>query len=71
MSPEMQKLVDSVTRATTVMAGADIFIAGLKTQLDAAIAALPNKQQLTDLSASLGSESDKMEAAIAANTPGA
>ena len=72
-SPELDALTASVTRTTDVEASAVQLLQGLKTALDAAIAAntAGDPTKLAALSASLGTGADSLAAAIIANTPAA
>lgn len=70
MADELQTLTATVATNTTVTDSAITLLTGLKGQLDAAIAA-GNPAALQALSDSLGSETQKLAAAVAANTPAA
>jgi hypothetical protein len=73
MSQELDDLTAQVTASTTVQESAMTLLTGLKTALDAAIAAGGGTPPaaLVALSASLSAESAKLAAAITANTPAA
>jgi len=68
MSQQLDDLKAAVEKNISVVDSAITLIQGIKAQLDAAIAA-GNPQALADLSASLGAETDKLSAAVVANTP--
>jgi len=70
MANEMANLTAAVARNTAVTASALALIAGIKAQLDAAIAA-EDPAALQALSDSLGKDDDALAAAVAANTPAA
>lgn len=70
MANELQALKDQVAASITVEESAIALITGLKTELDAAIAA-NDPAALQALSDSLGAEKDKLAAAVTANTPAA
>ena len=70
MAGELGDLQAKVAQNTNVVDSAIVLITGIKTALDAAIAA-NNPQALKDLSTALGAEDDKLAAAIVANTPAA
>lgn len=65
---ELAALQAQVAQNTTVIESAITLIQGIKAALDAAIAS-GNPQALTDLSATLGAEDQKLADAVAANTP--
>ena len=71
MSEQLDALTAEVTAVETVEESAIALITGLKTKLDAAIAAQPTDDgaALTALSASLDTEKQKLADAITANTP--
>ncbi len=76
LDAKIAALQASVTNDTAVEQSAITLLAGLKTQLDAAIAAAAaagatpaELQSLTDLSASIDSNATALAAAVAANTP--
>lgn len=70
MGAELDALKQQVADSITVEESAITLIEGLKTQLDAAIAA-GDPAALQALSDSLGAEKDKLAAAVTANTPAA
>jgi hypothetical protein len=73
MSATLDQLTQDVTNETTVDQSAITLLGGLKTKLDAAIAANANGDdtQLAALSTQLETEQASLAAAIAANTPAA
>jgi hypothetical protein len=73
MSTQLDALTAQVTQTNTVAASAITLLQGLKTQLDAAIAAQPGDDgaALDSLSTSLGTETTALAAAVTANTPAA
>lgn len=70
MADELKNLQDAVAKETTVDEGAITLLNGLKTALDAAIAA-NDPAALQSLSDSLGAESTKLADAVTSNTPAA
>ena len=68
MAGELAALQAGVARNTDVVESALTLIQNIKTALDAAIAS-NDPAALTALSTALGSEDDKLAAAVAANTP--
>ena len=70
MSAELDDLTAKVTASGDATDAAVILLTGLKAALDAAIAS-GNPAALTALSASLGTNTDELAAAIIANTPAA
>lgn len=68
MSNELQTLTDQVTASVTVQESAITLLNGLKAALDAAGT---DPAALAALSASLGTEQQKLADAITANTPAA
>ncbi len=70
MANELQTLTTQVAANTSAEASAIVLLQGLKTALDAAIAA-NNPQALLDLSNQLGASQQALAAAIVANTPAA
>lgn len=70
MSVELDALTAAVAHNTDVEESAIILLNGLKTQLDAAIAS-GDPAALRALSDSITAETDKLAAAVAANTPAA
>lgn len=70
MNPQMQKLTDDVAAVKTVAESATTALAGIKAQLDAAIAA-NDPAALQALSESLEATTSALSAAIVANTPAA
>jgi hypothetical protein len=73
MTKQLDALTAAVAANTTASESAITLLTGLKTQLDAAIAASTDDDgdALQALSDSLGSESAKLAAAVTANTPDA
>ena len=71
MAISFDDLITKVTALKTVQDSAIALLQGLKAQLDAAIAALPNQTQLQSLSDSLDTDTADMAAAVVANTPAA
>lgn len=73
MSTQLDALTAAVAANTTAADSAITLLAGLKTQLDAAIAAnaAGDGTALQALSDSLTAESTKLAAAVTANTPAA
>lgn len=71
MREALAALEAAVAAETTITAGAVTLIQGLKTQLDAAIAANNDGDDslLTDLSTQLGASHDALAQAVTANTP--
>ncbi len=67
---ELDDLKTAVQKNTDVEESAIVLLNGLKSKLDAAIAA-GDPAALKALSDSLGTESDKLAAAVVANTPAA
>jgi len=70
MAGELDALKAQVARNTEVEESAILLLNGLKEKLDAAIAA-GDPAALQALSDALGAETDKLAAAVAANTPAA
>lgn len=70
MAGELDTLEATVSRNTEVDASAIALLTGLKQKLDEAIAS-GDPARLTALSNSLGSSTDALAAAVAANTPAA
>lgn len=70
MSQELQDLEAQVGQTTDVAQSAVVLLDGLKSALDAAIAA-NDPAALKALSVSLGSSKDRLAAAVARNTPAA
>jgi len=70
MSAQMDALITAVSRNNTVVESAITLLDGLKTALDQAIAS-GDPAAIQAVSDSLTAESDKLAAAVAANTPGA
>ena len=70
MANELADLQAKVTASGDATDAAVILLTGLKAALDAAIAS-GNPAALTALSASLGTNTDELAAAIIANTPAA
>lgn len=70
MANELVTLQGQVEKNTSVIESAVILIQGIKAALDTAIAS-GNPQALVDLSTTLGTEDDKLAAAVAVNTPAA
>jgi uncharacterized alpha-E superfamily protein len=70
MANELDDLKAAVAKDTEVDQSAITLLNGLKAKLDAAIAS-GDPAQLTALSAQLGTNTDALAAAIAANTPAA
>jgi hypothetical protein len=70
---DLNTLTDDVTQNTSVVKSAEALLTGLKTQLDAAIAANANGDptKLAALSAQLEANTSELAAAVAANTPAA
>lgn len=68
MAGELDALRAQVTRNTEVDESAIVLLNGIKALLDAAIAS-GNPQALLDLSTQLGTSTDALAAAVAANTP--
>lgn len=72
---DLSTLQQTVTDNTNVIESALTLISGIKTELDAAIAAAATANgdlaQLNALSATLAAEDAKLAAAVAANTPAA
>lgn len=66
----LSDLQDKVAANTTVTESAITLLAGLKAELDAAIAS-GDPAALTALSATLGAETQKLADAVTANTPSA
>jgi hypothetical protein len=64
-------ILTKVTGMRTVVDSVDALLLSLKTQLDAAIAALPDQTQLQAISDALDQDSADMAAAVVANTPAA
>ena len=71
MSKEMDDLVSQVHKNTDTEDSIDTALAGIKAQLDAAIANGADPAVLKQLSADLEASRQKMVAAILANTPAA
>ncbi len=65
MSPEMQTLVDAVTRSKTVQDGTIVFLNGLVPRLQEAAG---DKAKVLELAAELQAETDSLGTALAANT---
>lgn len=70
MAGELATLQAAVAHETDVVDGAIVLLEGLKTKLDAAIAA-GDPAALQALSDSIGAETEKLASAVAANTPAA
>jgi hypothetical protein len=70
MSAPLDTLIDRVTAIETVGDAAITLLAGLKTQLDEAIASA-DADALAALSDRLGAQANELAAAITANTPAA
>lgn len=70
MSAQLDSLVAQVAALETVEDSAIALLTGLKTQLDAAIAS-GDTAALTELSARLGVDTQRLADAIVANTPAA
>ena len=70
MANELNDLTAKVTAIVDVSESVIVLLTGIKQKLDDAIAA-NNPAALAALSASLGTETDKLAAAIVANTPAA
>lgn len=70
MANELDTLKTAVQKNTDAEESAIVLLQGLKTALDAAIAS-GDPAALTALSASIGSETDKLASAVVANTPAA
>lgn len=68
---ELDDLKAQVTACTTEIDSAKTLLVGLKTALDAAIAALPDKSQLVELSTQLATKTQELTDAVVANTPSA
>lgn len=68
MANELNDLTAKVTAIVDVSESVIVLLTGIKQKLDDAIAA-NNPAALAALSASLGTETDKLAAAIVANTP--
>jgi len=71
MSPEFQKLAADVAATKTVAESASKALAGIKAELDAALASADPPAALKALSDSLESTNASLAAAIEANTPAA
>lgn len=69
MSAALDKLTAEVAENTSVMESAAILLSGLKAKIDELIAAGNNDPELQALADSLDSETNKLAAAVAANTP--
>lgn len=67
----LDDVVVKVTALTTVDDSVVALLGDLKTKLDAAIAAGGNPAQLQALSDALGAQTDRLSAAVTANTPAA
>ena len=68
MAGELDQLKAAVEAENTVIASAISLLQGLKSALDAAIAA-NNPQALVDLSNEIGAKTAELSAAVTANTP--
>ncbi len=71
MSVELDDLKAKVAANTTVIGSAKALLVGLKASLDAAIAELPNKAALMELSAKLATDDQELADAVVASTPAA
>lgn len=70
MSAQMDALIAATSKNTTVIESAITLLTGLKAALDQAIAS-GDPAAIQAVADTLGSESDKLAAAVAANTPAA